>query len=228
MTKPFTIKEDSKHFEAARECEDKLHHFTEVQPKTNKIGVQKFDVKFKYPGVFFFQFRYDECKFTDAQWIQIDPELRSGDKSVNINSLRILTVLARSLGKIDTWEDFIKSQKKLGYNTIHFTPIQEYGVSRSHYSLADQLNLDDWFFEDTSLTKEKRFNKLKSVIKNMQDRLGMIFFIDIVLNHTAENSEWIKSHPEATYNLENCPHLTCAYVLDKALTDFDIKFSKGK
>ena len=54
----------------------------------------------------------------------------------------------------------------------------------------------------------------------------MIFFIDIVLNHTSGDSEWIKEYPESTYNTENCPYLTVAWVLDKALTDYDIKLSK--
>ena len=116
-------------------------------------------------------------------------------------------MLSRSLGKMDRWGEFCGIQKKLGYNAVHLTPIQEYGESMSHYSLADQLNIDNWFFDDIKMTKEERYEKLKYAVYSMQLDLGMLFFVDIVLNHTASNSEWIKHHPEATYNTDNCKHL---------------------
>jgi glycogen debranching enzyme len=41
--------------------------------------------------------------------------------------------------------------------------------------------------------------------------------VDIVLNHTANDSKWILDHPEATYNTDDCPHLWAAWELDNAL-----------
>lgn len=41
--------------------------------------------------------------------------------------------------------------------------------------------------------------------------------MDIVLNHTARNAEWVAKHPEVTYNLDNCPWLNAAFVLDRAI-----------
>lgn len=208
---------------------DVLNSYTKISPDKNKIGTQQYEVSLLYPGVYFFQFRYSENHYTEPQWIQVDPDLKTAGNNINVNSLRIQTVLARSVGMIDRWEEFISSQRDLGYNAIHFTPIQTYGESMSHYSLADQLDIDNWFFENPkSLTVEEKFEKLKYHINKMQIESGMLFFIDIVLNHTAGNSEWIKEHPEATYNTDNCPHLTCAYELDKALEDFDIQFNKGE
>jgi glycogen debranching enzyme len=203
-------------------------YYEEVLPARNRIGTQKFDIVMRSPGVFFFQFKYDGNKYTEPQWIQVDPNLASQNPDLNVSSLRIQTVLSRSLGNLDRWEDFISTQKELGYNAIHFTPIQTYGESGSHYSIADQLNIDDWFFHDKNLSKEDRFEKLKYHVSKLQLETGMLFFVDIVLNHTAANSEWIKVHPEATYNTDNCPHLKSAYVLDKAMTDFDIAFTNGE
>lgn len=44
------------------------------------------------------------------------------------------------------WNEVLQPIADLGYNAVHFTPIQVYGESRSHYSLADQTRLDDCFF----------------------------------------------------------------------------------
>jgi glycogen debranching enzyme len=45
------------------------------------------------------------------------------------------------------WAEVLKPLADQGYNAVHFTPIQKYGISQSHYSLADQTSLDPYFFE---------------------------------------------------------------------------------
>ena len=57
--------------------------------------------------------------------------------------------------------------------------------------------------------------------------LGMVGIIDIVLNHTASNSEWIREHPESGFSLENTPRLWPAWLLDKALSDISEELSQG-
>lgn len=47
-----------------------------------------------------------------------------------------------------------------------------------------------------------------------------MFFVDILLNHTSFDSEWIQKHPDATFTIENTPKLTSAYILDKAVRDW--------
>jgi hypothetical protein len=50
---------------------------------------------------------------------------------------------------------------------------------------------------------------------------------DIVLNHTAVNSAFVRVHPECTYNIHNTPHLRPAYVLDRALVYFARDVERG-
>lgn len=49
---------------------------------------------------------------------------------------------------------------------------------------------------------------------------------DVVWNHTANNSTWIKDHPEATYNLVNSPHLVTAFLIDHEIAKFSAELSE--
>ena len=48
----------------------------------------------------------------------------------------------------------------------------------------------------------------------------MVFFIDIVLNHTSLDSEWITEDANAVFTLKNTPMLNSAYELDIALRNW--------
>tara|TARA_B110000285_G_scaffold232850_1_gene305022 strand:+ start:688 stop:1353 length:666 start_codon:yes stop_codon:yes gene_type:complete len=56
----------------------------------------------------------------------------------------------------------------------------------------------------------------------------MLSVVDIVLNHTANDSKWIVDHPEATYNTDDCPHLYCAWLFDKMIQDFSLEYAHRK
>jgi len=58
-----------------------------------------------------------------------------------------------------------------------------------------------------------------------REEYGLLGIIDIVLNHTANNSPWLLEHPESGYNTDDCPHLYTAFLLDQALTDFSDDFA---
>lgn len=47
--------------------------------------------------------------------------------------------------------------------------------------------------------------------------MNALSFVDILLNHTSFDSEWLLSLPEAVYNPENTPHLSVALELDDAI-----------
>jgi len=69
---------------------------------------------------------------------------------------------------------------------------------------------------------------LKETLFKLKEETGLLSIVDILLNHTANNSKWIVDHPEATYNTDDCPHLWSAWLLDKAISDFSENYSKGQ
>ena len=75
------------------------------------------------------------------------------------------------------------------------------GDSNSAYCLADQHHLNPSFGAD--------WPQLESLVRKMETEWGVLSLCDIVLNHTAKESKWIRKHPEATYNCSNCPHMRC-------------------
>jgi len=159
--------------------------------------------------------------------VLIEPKIKIGNKEVNIESLSMQTILSKSLGKLNNWENYFKEANLLDYNIIHFTPIQSIGVSDSLYCLKDQTEINDAFF-DTKFSKEEKHKLLHEKISSLKSKYKISCLVDIVLNHTAIYSEWLLKNPEAGYNLENCPYLTVSYELDKLILDFSHRFSEKK
>ena len=119
----------------------------------------------------------------------------------------------------------MKVAKETGYNLIHFSPIQELGGSNSCYSIKDHHKFNHTFSNDEVQLDDAM---LTAFVEKMRVEWDMLSVVDVVWNHTAHNTEWIKEHPEAAYNIRNMPHLRPAYLVDRALWHFSNEVSKGK
>lgn len=159
--------------------------------------------------------------------ILIEPKVKIGGKAYDVESLSIQTILSKSLGTINEWDNYFQEASLLNYNFVHFTPVQVLGKSDSLYCIKDQTEINDVLF-DMKLSKEEKYFRLKKKVEYLKDKYRIKCLIDIVLNHTAIYSEWLLKHPEAGYNLENCPHLTAAYELDKLILDYSQRFAEKK
>ncbi|XP_061489672.1 glycogen debranching enzyme isoform X1 [Rhineura floridana] len=160
-------------------------------------------------------------------YIVVDPILRIGadNRELPLDCVTLQTFLSKCLGPFDGWEDRLKVAKESGYNMVHFTPVQRLGLSRSCYSLADQLQINPDF--STPNTKCS-WNEIGKLVEKMKNEWNMVCITDVVYNHTAANSEWITQHPECSYNLTNSPHLKPAWLLDRALWHLTCKVAGGK
>lgn len=48
----------------------------------------------------------------------------------------------------------------------------------------------------------------------------MVFFIDIILNHTSFDSDWVKDSPDACFTVENTPMLYTAFLVDQVIFEW--------
>ena len=153
------------------------------------------------------------------------PLLSCASSPLPLDSIACQTVLSKLLGPLNTWRDKLEVAAKSGFNMIHFTPIQALGLSKSAYSLADQLSLNPSF---STPEVEATFNKVEELVEWMRREWGVLSICDVVLNHTANESGWLAEHPDATYNLSNCPHLRPAFLLDRCIKRLAREIGEGR
>jgi glycogen debranching enzyme len=140
-------------------------------------------------------------------------------KPLDLNSLAIQTVLSKLMGPVSTWDPKLAAIKAKGYNMIHFTPLQHRGASNSPFSIFDQLAWDPDCFPGGE-------KDIAQLVQRMEHHYGVLSLTDVVLNHTAHNSEWLRHHPEAGYSIDTAPHLKPALDLDNQLMNFSSRLKQ--
>ena len=187
------------------------------------------DIEFKLPGTFKYYFSLNEKTESNGNGnFIVEPKLLIGqNEELSMDLIQCQTVLSKCLGYFDNWKEKLQVAYKSGYNAIHFTPIQELGASKSAYSLKDHKKLNSMFNLENS-SKQYDFNDISALIEFMRTEWRMVSLTDIVLNHTANETPWLKEHPEATYNLTNSPHLRPAYLLDRLCWFISNDINSGK
>lgn len=177
------------------------------------------DIKVYQPGCYSYyaSFTGDDGKLETTRrfYFVVPPSLYIGDTFLPLNSIAMESVVSKWLGPREKWDVVFKDVKRKGYNMVHFTPLQQRGESNSPYSIYDQTEFDKDLFKDEE--------DVESFISHLHKDYGLLSVTDIVLNHTANNSQWLREHPEAGYNKETAPHLTSAIELDGELLKFSSK-----
>ena len=80
---------------------------------------------------------------------------------------------------------------------LHYTPLQERGHSDSPYSIRDQLKYDEAMFQNNTRKPDGGKAQVEQILKVAKEEYGLLSLIDIVLNHTADDSPWLVEHPES-------------------------------
>ncbi|KAJ0180195.1 hypothetical protein K1T71_004786 [Dendrolimus kikuchii] len=183
-------------------------------------------------GSFHYYFVYDTAESPigpqGSGWFQVSPTLRvgAGDETIPLDALMCQTVLAKCLGPLPRWEAALRVARETGYNMVHFTPIQVRprpapaspppppppppDANRGLVAGAGRLQLELQHREPAAAEP------------------AVLSICDVVLNHTANETPWLATHPEATYNCGNCPHLRPAALLDALLARLSVEVARGE
>lgn len=174
------------------------------------------------PGPYSYYITYEneknEPEETPKFYFTVPPHLTIDGSYLPFNSINIETVVSKWIGDLSNWDKFFGYISEKGYNMIHFTPLQQRGSSDSPYSIYDQLKYDPTIFKDNDFAKE--------FIHDTLSKHNLLSLTDVVWNHTADNSEWLRDYPDAGYNTETAPHLKSAIELDTALLEFSDKLDE--
>ncbi|ODV84903.1 glycoside hydrolase family 13 protein [[Candida] arabinofermentans NRRL YB-2248] len=182
------------------------------------------EVKIYNPGAYCYYWGYnsldeshdeEQFKTTRKFYYIVPPSLYVNNNYLPLNAVSMQSMISKWMGEDvnKDWDPLFAEVARKGYNMIHFTPLQERGESNSPYSIYDQLTFDPVMFPAGK-------SDVKSMISNLETKHGILAMTDVVFNHTANNSQWLREHPDAGYNQETAPHLCAAIELDKSLLHF--------
>ena len=132
------------------------YKFDPIETSTSII----YEIKLEHTGSIQFFFIYNNnTKFTKPFYITVLPKVIIGGKKIELDNIQLQTILSKSLGKINEFEKYFKEASRLKYNFVHFTPIQQLGISESLYCLRDNTKINNIFFNENNL-KEEQKNKM--------------------------------------------------------------------
>ncbi|KAI0033651.1 glycoside hydrolase family 13 protein [Vararia minispora EC-137] len=228
------------------------NHFCERELPTNLSKPIAIDLPISHAGAFAYWVEYEGDggrRITGRQgYFNIDPILRNkartpilspdlkplspsdggaaiGYEQINLplSAVSMLSIVSKWMGPVSKWPEFFAEARDRGYNVLHWTPLQERGESDSPYSIKDQLRYEPSMFDDpTAVAADGGVTKVEEILTSAALDYGLLSLTDVVLNHTANNSEWLVDHPEAGFSPANTPHLTPALEFDNAMIKFSV------
>ncbi len=96
-------------------------------------------------------------------------------------------------GKFDQWDSHLERAAEMGFNWIFVNPIQYPGFSGSLYSIKDYFAFHQLMINEES--KDDPKTQIKKML-NHADKLGLKVMVDLVINHCAVDSAYVKDSPQ--------------------------------
>lgn len=115
------------------------------------------------------------------------------DTATNTNKSHIIyNLFPRLIRTIDTWKEHLERIKRMQFNSIYINPFHKTGGSRSLYAVNDYYQLNSDFLPKGYNPSD--FSILKEFLSECKYS-DIAVFMDLVINHTANDSVLIQEHP---------------------------------
>lgn len=109
------------------------------------------------------------------------------------DSIRLYNLYPRLLGSMNKWSEHLDRVKDMGFNSIWVNPFHYPGFSGSLYSPKDYYKFNPLFINNDS--SKAPAEQLRDFISACHKR-GLLFIMDLVINHTAFDCTLVDEHPD--------------------------------
>ncbi|KMQ50247.1 Alpha-amylase [Chitinispirillum alkaliphilum] len=124
----------------------------------------------------------------------------------------IYNLFPRLFKTIDDWTTHLGEVKSMNFNSIYVNPFHAVGGSDSLYAVKDYFKLNSQFLPKGASTEDfKPLEKFTSECK----KKGIKVHMDLVINHTANESDLITQHPQ-WFKKDHNGNIIHPYAIDPA------------
>jgi starch synthase (maltosyl-transferring) len=107
--------------------------------------------------------------------------------------VKIYNLFPLLAGPLDTWTPHLERAASMRFDWVFVNPIQKLGRSRSLYSIADYFAINPALLSAPSTLAPD--DQVRSMAQAAEG-LGLSLMIDLVINHCAEDSPLVTTHPD--------------------------------
>lgn len=107
--------------------------------------------------------------------------------------IRLYNLFPRLAGNMSGWKTHLNRISFMGFNALYVNPFHYPGFSGSLYSPKDYYKFNPLFIDNDSRLSPA--DQLKEFITACHDQ-GLLFMMDLVINHTAIDCTLIQEHPD--------------------------------
>lgn len=107
--------------------------------------------------------------------------------------IRLYNLFPRLAGSMKNWKEHLQRISFMGFNALYVNPFHYPGFSGSLYSPKDYYKFNPAFIDND--LRISPAEQLKDFISACHDQ-GLLFIMDLVINHTAIDCTLIQEHPD--------------------------------
>lgn len=111
------------------------------------------------------------------------------------NAPRIYNLFPRLLGPMDRWVAWCEHAASLLFDWVYINPFHYPGFSGSLYAVKDYRKLNPLFLPEPRPAAEDDLGHLRAFVRAAK-ACGVRLMMDLVINHTAKDSELVRDHPD--------------------------------
>ncbi len=111
------------------------------------------------------------------------------------NAPRIYNLFPRLLGPMDRWVAWCEHAASLLFDWVYINPFHYPGFSGSLYAVKDYRKLNPLFLPESWPAADDHDVHLRTFAGKAKE-CGVKLMMDLVINHTAKDSELVRAHPD--------------------------------